>query len=53
MQVDGVDKVWRQLSRAGVAVARCTVERLMKRQGWRGVARGKVVRATISDSKAP
>jgi transposase InsO family protein len=53
MQVYGVDKVWRQLSREGVAVARCTVERLMKRQGLRGVVRGKVVRTTISDSKAP
>ncbi len=53
MQVYGVDKVWRQLSREGVSVARCTVERLMKRQGLRGVVRGKVVRTTTSDSKAP
>jgi transposase InsO family protein len=34
-------------------VARCTVERLMRRQGLRGVMRGKVMRTTISDSKAP
>jgi len=53
MQVYGADKVWRQLAREGTAVARCTVERLMKRQGLRGVMRGKVVRTTISDSKAP
>ena len=33
-------------------MARCTVERLMRRQGLRGVVRGKVVRTTISDSKA-
>jgi len=53
MQVYGADKVWRQLRREGTAVARCTVERLMRRQGLRGVMRGKVVRTTISDSKAP
>jgi transposase InsO family protein len=34
-------------------VARCTVERLMRRLGLRGVMRGKVVRTTISDAKAP
>ena len=52
MQVYGADKVWRQLIRKGTTVARCTVERLMRRQGLRGVMRGKVVRTTISDSKA-
>jgi transposase InsO family protein len=52
MQVYGADKVWRQLAREGTAVARCTVERLMRRQGLRGVMRGKVIRTTISDSKA-
>jgi transposase InsO family protein len=44
MQVYGADKVWRQLAREGNAVARCTIERLMRRQGLRGVMRGKVVR---------
>jgi len=53
MQVYGADKVWRQLEREGITVARCTVERLMRRQGMRGVMRGKVVRTTISDSNAP
>ena len=53
LQVYGADKVWRQLNREGITVARCTVERLMRRQGLRGVVRGKVVRTTISDSKAP
>ena len=53
MQVYGADKVWRQLAREGTVVARCTVERLMRRLGLRGVMRGKVVRTTISDSKAP
>lgn len=53
MQVYGAEKVWRQLAREGTAAARCTVERLMKRIGLRGVIRGKVVRTTISDRKAP
>jgi transposase InsO family protein len=52
-QVYGADKVWRQLQREGVAVARCTVERLMRRLGLRGAVRGKVVRTTIADSNAP
>jgi putative transposase len=51
-QVYGADKVWRQMKREGIAVARCTVERLMRRMGLRGVVRGKVVRTTVSDSKA-
>ncbi len=52
MHAYGADKVWRQLVREGTVVARCTVERLMRRLGLRGVMRGKVVRTTISDSKA-
>jgi putative transposase len=52
MQVYGADKVWMQMNREGIAVARCTVERLMRRLGLRGVIRGKVVRTTISDAKA-
>lgn len=52
MQVYGAVKVWRQLKREGRVVARCTVERLMRRQGLRGVVRGKVVRTTIPDKKA-
>jgi len=53
MQVYGADKVWRQLNREGHQVARCTVERLMKRQGLQGVRRGKIVRTTIADAAAP
>jgi len=53
MQVYGADKVWKQLGREGMTVARCTVERLMRQQGLRGVMRGKVVRTTVSDGKAP
>ncbi len=52
-QVYGAHKVWRQLQREGIEVARCTVERLMRRLGLRGVRRGKVVRTTFSDSAAP
>lgn len=52
-QVYGADKVWRQLQREGIQVARCTVERLMRRLGLRGVMRGKVVRTTVGDAKAP
>jgi transposase InsO family protein len=33
MQVYGADKVWKQMNREGIAVARCTVERLMRRLG--------------------
>ncbi|WP_305825843.1 IS3 family transposase [Massilia brevitalea] len=53
LQVYGADKVWRQLRREGSDVARCTVERLMRKAGLRGVMRGKVVRTTVADAKAP
>jgi len=53
LRVYGADKVWRQLQREGHVVARCTVERLMRRMGLRGVVRGKVVRTTIGDARAP
>lgn len=36
-----------------MAVARCTVERLMRRKGLRGVIRGKVVRTTFSNTAMP
>ena len=52
LQVYGADKVWKQMNRQGVKVARCTVERLMRRLVLRGVRRGKVVRTTVSDRKA-
>ena len=52
-QVYGADKVWRQMNREGIVVARCTVERLMRQLGLEGARRGKKVRTTISDSKAP
>ena len=52
-QVYGVRKVWRQLGREGIVVARCTVARLMRTMGLQGVVRGKTVRTTISNAAAP
>jgi putative transposase len=51
--VYGVRKVWRQLNREGIAVARCTVARLMRRMGLQGVVRGKTVRTPISNAAVP
>src|SRR5260221_7896316 len=42
-------KVWAHLRRQGVGVARCTVERLMRAHGWRGVTRARKVRTTVPD----
>jgi transposase InsO family protein len=53
MQVYGADKVWKQMMRDGMPVARCTVKRLMKRMGLHGVRRGKVVRTTVPDKAVP
>lgn len=52
-QVYGVRKVWRQLQREGEVVARCTVERLMRRLGLQGAVRSKSVKTTISDKATP
>ncbi len=49
-------KMWEHLNRQGITVARCTVERLMRASGWRGVTRGRTVRTTVPDpghSRAP
>jgi putative transposase len=51
--VYGARKVWRQLSREGIATARCTVERLMRQMGLKGVVRGKTRRTTVPDTTAP
>ena len=50
--VYGVQKVWRQLGREGIRVARCTVARLMRIIGLQGAVRGKKVRTTIPDPAA-
>ncbi len=52
LRVYGADRVWRQLRHEGTAVARCTVERLMRLRGLQGVRRGKSVRTTVPDAKA-
>lgn len=51
--VYGVRKVWRQLQREGLSMARCTVARLMKTLGLEGVVRGKRIKTTISDKGVP
>lgn len=50
--VFGARKVWLTLNREGIAVARCTVERLMRQLGLRGAIRGRRVRTTIPDAAA-
>ena len=49
-QLYGVRKMWRQLNREAIAVARCTVARLMARMGLRGVVRGRQFRTTVADA---
>ena len=53
LRVYGADKVWKQMNREGIGVARCTVERLMRRLGLQGARRGKTVRTTVPDRSAP
>jgi putative transposase len=50
--VYGVRKVWKQLAREGKPVARCTVARLMRKLGLRGVIRGKTWKTTKPDTSA-
>jgi putative transposase len=50
--VDGARKVWRQLHREGIAVARCTVERLLGELHLEGVRRGKARKTTTPDETA-
>jgi putative transposase len=45
-------KMWAHLQRQGIQVARCTIERLMRLNGWRGVSRAKKVRTTVADPSA-
>lgn len=52
-QVYGADKVWRQMNREGIPVARCSVERLMRRRGLQGARRGKTPRTTVPDRSVP
>ena len=52
MQCYGVVKVWKQLKREGIDIARCTVQRLMRQLGLQGVRRGHVIRTTIPNENA-
>jgi len=52
-QLYGIRKVWHQLRREGIKVARCTVERLMRSLGIEGVRRGKSVKTTVADKALP
>ncbi len=52
----GTVKMWAWLNRQGIPVAKCTIERLKRAHGWRGVTRARRVRTTVSDpaaSRAP
>src|SRR5690606_24694215 len=49
----GARKVWKQLTRESIEVARCTVERLMSRMGLHGAMRGKSIKTTVSDPALP
>jgi len=51
--VYGARKVWRQLHREGISVARCTVERLMRELGLEGVRRGKPHKTTTPRRPMP
>jgi len=51
-QVYGARKVWRQMNREGIEVARCTVERLMRDLGLSGAIRGRKFKTTVSDPSA-
>jgi len=50
--VYGADKVWRQLARESIRVARCTVERLMRFIGLRGAVRGRAYKVTTQADEA-
>jgi transposase InsO family protein len=50
--VYGVRKVWRQMQREGIDVARCTVARLMRQMSLKGVVRGRSIKTTVSDAAA-
>ncbi len=51
-QVYGARKVWRQLQREAIPVARCTVERLMRTRGLHGAVRGRTCRTTVRAASA-
>jgi len=52
-QAYGARKVWLQLKREGIEAARCSIERLMREMGLRGVVRGRTARTTIAADEDP
>jgi putative transposase len=50
--VYGARKVWRQLGREDIVVARCTVERIMRSLGLEGAVRGRKCRTTVVDNSS-
>jgi hypothetical protein len=50
-RVYGADKIWKAMKREQITIARCTVERLMRQMGLRGVICGKAQRTTFADPK--
>jgi len=52
-RVYGVRKVWRQLRREAIAIARCTTARLMRQMGLAGAVRGRTVKTTLSNPAVP
>lgn len=52
LRVYGARKVWRQLNREGIEVARCAVERLMRSMGLQGAVRGRKFKTTVADDGA-
>ena len=51
-QVYGARKIWVQLNREGIRVARCTVERLMRQAEISGARRGRTPKTTVSEDLA-
>jgi putative transposase len=51
-RVYGARKVWKQLNREQIRIAKCTTERLMQRLGLQGIRRGKAYKTTIPDDDA-
>jgi transposase InsO family protein len=51
-RVYGAKQIWKQLNREDIPVARCTVARLMRDLGLRGVVRGRRLQTTIPDALA-
>ncbi len=51
-RVYGARKVWRQLNREHIPIAKCTTERLMRKLGIQGVVRGRSCRTTVPDNHA-